>query len=78
MSLSHPKEAPISEPFACPECGQVKMTSIIETCKFADGLKVNRLRHYKCRSCGARFFDDDAMHIIQSARASQRESIHSA
>jgi hypothetical protein len=34
----------------------------------ADGLMVKRLRHYKCRACGERLFDDDAMHRIQQQR----------
>lgn len=68
MSLSHQKRALISEPLPCPECGEVQMTRTVETFRLGDGLIVKRLRHYKCRSCGERFFDDDAMHSIQSAR----------
>ena len=45
------------------------MASVVETCRLKDGLTVKRLSHYKCPSCGARFFDDDAMHRIQDARA---------
>ena len=45
------------------------MASVVETCRLKDGLTVKRLRHYKCPSCGARFFDDDAIHRIQEARA---------
>ena len=74
MSLSHPKEAPISEHLPCPECSKVQMTRTVETWRLGDGLAVKRLRHYKCRSCGARFFDDDAMHCIQSIRASRAAS----
>lgn len=74
MSLSHPKGVQISEPLPCPECGQIEMTRIVETCQLEDGLTVKRLRHYKCRSCGSRFFDDDAMHKIQSVRASRAAS----
>jgi len=69
MSSSHRKGAPISELLPCPECGKVQMARTIETCRLADGLRVKKLRHYKCRSCGTRFFDDDAMHSIQSVRA---------
>ena len=32
-------------------------------------LSAKRLRHFKCRACGARLYDDDAMHRIQSERA---------
>ncbi|MFH1739909.1 MAG: hypothetical protein ABIH23_12935 [bacterium] len=45
------------------------MISVVETCRIEDGLTIKRLRHYKCRSCGARFFDDDAIHRIQEERA---------
>jgi hypothetical protein len=69
MSSSHPREAPISEPLPCPECGKTEMVSVVKTCRLADGLTVERLRHYRCRSCGARFFDDTAMHRIQQQRA---------
>ena len=31
-------------------------------------LMVKQLRHYKCRSCGVRLFDDAAMHRIQQQR----------
>ncbi len=69
MSSSHPREAPISEPFPCVECGKTEVVSVVENCRLADGLTIKRLRHYKCRSCGAKFFDDDAMHRIQQQRA---------
>ncbi len=75
MSSSHQKEARISEPLPCPECGRIQLTRTVETCRLGDGLTVKRLRHYKCRSCGARFFDDDAMHNIQSVRASDAVSL---
>ena len=68
MSSSHPKEAPMSEPFLCVECGKTEVVSVVETCHLADGVTVKRLRHYKCGSCGARFFDDAAMHRIQQDR----------
>jgi len=44
------------------------MIRVVETCRLEDGLTVRKLAHYKCRSCGSRFFDDDAMHRIQAAR----------
>lgn len=71
MSSSHRKKAPTSEAFPCPDCGKTGMNRIVETCKLEDGLVVKKLTHYKCRSCGSRFFDDDAMHCIQTARASR-------
>jgi DNA-directed RNA polymerase subunit M/transcription elongation factor TFIIS len=69
MSSSHRKKAPTSETLPCPECGKTQMIHVVETCRLADGLSVRKLEHYKCRSCGSRFFDDDAMHGIQCARA---------
>ena len=69
MSSSHRKEAPISEPLPCPECGKVELVSVVEICRLTDGLTVKRLRHYKCRSCGTRLFDDAAIHRIQQERA---------
>jgi len=50
------------------------MTHRVEDCRLDDGLTVKRLGHYKCESCGARFFDDDAMHGIQVARAARSRS----
>ena len=71
MSLSHRKKAQISEAFTCPECGKMCLARVVETCRLQDGPSVRRLPHYKCSSCGAQFFDDDAMHRIQAARASR-------
>jgi transposase-like protein len=50
------------------------MVRVVETVGLKDGLTVKELAHYKCRSCGSRFFDDDAMHAIQAARAPRRAS----
>ena len=69
MSSSPQSEARMSEPLPCPDCGAVQMTYTVETCQTEDGLTVRRLRHLKCSACGARFFDDDAMHRIQAERA---------
>lgn len=74
MSSSHPKEARMSEPLPCPECGEVQMIQTVETCRLADEFTVRNLKHFKCRSCGSRYFDDEAMHRIQSARASKAAS----
>lgn len=70
MSSSHQKKAPTSEAFPCPECGKMRMFHVVETCRLEDGLTVRNLVHYKCRACGSRFFDDDAMHRIRTARVS--------
>lgn len=70
MSSSHQKKAPTSEALPCPDCGKTRMVRVVETCRLADGLTVKKLAHFKCRSCGSRFFDDDAMHGIQATRVS--------
>ena len=71
MSSFHPKEAQISEPLPCPECGEIRLSRTMENCLLGDGVTIKKLRHYKCHSCGARFFDDDAMHHIQKVREKQ-------
>jgi transposase-like protein len=45
------------------------MTRSVATCRLEDGFIVKGLRHYKCQSCDARFFDDEAIHRIQTERA---------
>jgi predicted RNA-binding Zn-ribbon protein involved in translation (DUF1610 family) len=74
MSSSHKRKAPTSEALPCPECGKVEMVRVVENVRLADGLMVKKLAHYKCRFCGSRFFDDDAMHAIQAARTPGRSS----
>ena len=69
MSSSRPSEAPMSEPLPCPDCGAARLVRSVETCRLADGLAVKRLRHFRCRACGARFFDDQAMGRIKAERA---------
>jgi predicted RNA-binding Zn-ribbon protein involved in translation (DUF1610 family) len=71
MSLSQASAARTPEPLPCPECGAVRLTRVVENCRLDDGLVVARLRHYKCQACGARLFDDDAMHRVQASRASR-------
>lgn len=64
----------MSELLPCPECGQVEMGARTETCHLEDGVTVKHLAHYRCQACGARFFDDEAMHVIQVARSAIKES----
>ncbi len=71
MSLSHRKEALMSEPLPCPECGEMKLVRTVETYQLTDGLTIKKLRHYKCRSCNSHFFDDHAMKQIQKTRKLQ-------
>jgi len=47
----------------------MQMARVVETCRLEDGIAVKRLGHCKCQACSARFFDDEAMHAIQAARA---------
>ena len=68
MYSFHQREAQISEPYPCPDCGAESMVYVKEDCVLSDGRKVKKLRHLKCKKCGKRFFDDEAMHIIQSLR----------
>ena len=69
MSSSPQREVRISEPLPCPECGALAMAPKVENCRLDDGLLVKHLRHFKCGACGARFFDDNAVHRIQGERA---------
>jgi hypothetical protein len=47
----------------------MELARTVENCRLDDGFSVKRLRHLKCRACGARLFDDEAMHRIQAERA---------
>lgn len=69
MSSYPPKETQMNKKIPCPDCGAVEMIGVIETCRLEDGFTLSKLPHYKCQSCGARFFDDAAMHQIQKERA---------
>ena len=71
MSSSPQREARMSEPLPCSECGAMQMAVVVGNCRLDDGLSVKHLRHFRCRACGARFFDDEAMHRIQTERAKQ-------
>jgi predicted RNA-binding Zn-ribbon protein involved in translation (DUF1610 family) len=71
MSSSSPKEMPISEPLPCPECGEERVVRVVETCRLVNGLRIRKLAHYKCQSCGAPLFDDVAVHRIEAARGSE-------
>ena len=71
MSSSRANAVPTCDLLPCPECGAEKMARVVENCRLEDGLLVRRLRHFRCRACGTRFFDSDAMHCIQALRAGQ-------
>ncbi|MCX7044525.1 MAG: YgiT-type zinc finger protein [Candidatus Sumerlaeota bacterium] len=76
MSLSQAKQTRTFDTFPCPECDKKTIAKVIEDYREEDGFVVKRLKHFKCRSCGARFFDDDAMQHIEDQRraASARSS----
>ena len=65
----------MSEPLPCPECGAFQLVRVVENCRLDSGISVKRLQHLKCRACGARFFDDEAVHRIQAERA-KRQVVH--
>jgi len=69
MSSSPQREVRMSEPLPCPECGAMQMAQVVGNCRLDDGTAVKSLRHFRCRACGAKFFDDEAMHRIQAERA---------
>lgn len=75
MSSSHPKKTPISKALPCPECGELELTHIVEAYRLLDGLRIKRLPHFKCDSCGARLFDDDAMQTIEATRTRAAQGI---
>ena len=47
----------------------MELAQTVGNCRIDDCLSVKRLRHFKCRACGARLYDDDAMHRSQRERA---------
>jgi len=69
MSSSLQREAQMSDLLPCPECGALELFKTVENCRLDDGLSIKRLRFFKCRACGAKLFDDAAVHRIQSERA---------
>jgi len=52
----------------------MRMARVVETCRLEDGAVVKRLDHYRCQACGARFFDDAAMHVIQTVRSAMAKA----
>ena len=50
------------------------MACVVEALRLENGVTVENLRFHRCRSCGSRFYDDDAVHRIQAARKSQSTS----
>lgn len=50
------------------------MACVEETVRLENGLTVENLCYYRCRSCGSRFYDDEAIHRIQAARRAKNQS----
>ena len=68
MSSSHQKKAQIYKTLPCPECGESELHYVTEDVQLNDGAIIPELHYLKCRSCKSKFFDDDAIHKIQSIR----------
>ena len=59
----------------CPECGSIAMARVKKTMRFSDGLVVPKLERFQCRVCGANFFDDAAMDVIERTGAAQQAGV---
>lgn len=55
---------------SCPECGKKNMRRANGPCQLLDGTLVPELERFHCFSCGAEFFDDVAMGVIDKFRKS--------
>ncbi len=69
MYSSRQKETRISKSMPCPDCSAIRMHKVTANCRIENDLIVQNLRHFKCESCGALFFDDEAMRRIQAERS---------
>ena len=58
----------------CPECGKKSMRRISGPCQLLDGTLIPELERFQCSSCKANFFDDAAMHTIDSFRHKARRT----
>ena len=60
----------IETPAPCPECGKTALDYFEGPCKLGSGREIKRLRRLQCDSCGADFFDDAAMAVLEEANQS--------
>jgi len=51
------------------------MARVKKTMRFSDGLVVPKLERFQCRVCGANFFDDAAMDVIERTGAAQQAGV---
>ena len=56
----------------CPDCGRKAIERVKSDYLTEDGASIPDLEHWQCASCGARFFDIEAMHRIVSEGRSRR------
>ena len=62
----------------CPECGALAMVRVKKVMRFSDGLVVPKLDRFQCGECGANFFDDDAMGVIERTDARSAAQVHTS
>lgn len=55
---------------SCPECGKKAMRRASGPCELLDGTLIPQLERFHCFACGADFFDDEAMGVIEKFRQS--------
>jgi hypothetical protein len=57
----------------CSECGKKAMRRASGPCELLDGTLIPELERFHCFACGADFFDDEAMGVIEKVRQSQSQ-----
>ncbi len=60
---------------SCPECGKKAMRRASGPCELLDGTLIPELERFHCFACGADFFDDEAMGVIEKFRQSQSQKL---
>jgi hypothetical protein len=58
---------------SCPECGKKALRRASGPCELLDGTLIPELERFHCFACGADFFDDAAMGVIEKFRQSQSQ-----
>ena len=52
----------------CPECSELTMKYIQSDCTLEDDTFIPNLRYLYCSNCQSKFYDDNAMQVIESYR----------